>query len=276
MSKNICCMNEMYTFDSIMKTREQHAMHVLYGAEVERIRDLTIGETGPRGYISVFSFHGENSRTAVAILRFPISLPFPQGNHCYFFICLKRKFYAKNYFTPPVPESCRCSGGMSLLRPVWSLSQAGAPENGGAVSGTVTWVPSICNFCSSFCDIHVATKEIDGVKRAVKIEGNKESPLNRGRICARGQAGLYQTYDPDRLKQPLIRVEGSKRGEWNFRAATWDEAYSHIIGKMKKVNPWEISLVGGWTACVSYMHFSLPFCQSLQIPNIVASPFSTV
>lgn len=163
-------------------------------------------------------------------------------------------------------------GGMSLLRPVWSLGQAGAPEHGGAVSGTVTWVPSICNFCSSFCDIKVATKEIDGVKRAVKIEGNAESPLNRGKICARGQAGLYQTYDPDRLKQPLIRVEGSKRGEWNFRAATWDEAYRHIIGKMQKVNPWEISLVGGWTACVSYMHFSLPFCQSLGIPNIVASP----
>lgn len=163
-------------------------------------------------------------------------------------------------------------GGMSLLRPVWSLGQASVASDIGSAGGSVTWVPSICNFCSSFCDIKVATRETDGIRRAVKIEGNPESPLNRGRICARGQAGLRQTYDPNRLKQPLIRVKGSKRGEWNFRAATWEEAYALIADKLGKVNPWEISLVGGWTACVSYMHFSLPFVQTLQIPNIVASP----
>lgn len=162
-------------------------------------------------------------------------------------------------------------GGMSLLRPVWGIASGSASE-GAAATGTSTWVPSICNFCSSFCDIMVQTKENDGVRRIVKIDGNTESPLNRGRICARGQAGLRQTYDPDRLKQPLIRVAGSKRGEWNFRAATWDEAYEYIVSRLQKVNPWEISLVGGWTACVSYMHFSLPFCQTMQIPNIIASP----
>ncbi|NTV66425.1 MAG: molybdopterin-dependent oxidoreductase [Chlorobaculum sp.] len=162
-------------------------------------------------------------------------------------------------------------GGMSLLRPLWGLASAPASDS-AAAGGATTWVPSICNFCSSFCDIKVQTRESDGVRRIVKIDGNVDSPLNRGRICARGQAGLHQTYDPDRLKQPLIRVAGSKRGEWNFRAATWDEAYSYIVSRLQKVNPWEVSLVGGWTACVSYMHFSLPFCQTLQIPNIVASP----
>lgn len=162
-------------------------------------------------------------------------------------------------------------GGMSLLRPVWDLA-TGANAEAAAANGASTWVPSICNFCSSFCDIKVQTKESDGVRRIVKIDGNEKSPLNRGRICARGQAGLRQTYDPDRLKQPLIRVAGSKRGEWNYRAATWDEAYSYIMSRLQKINPWEASLVGGWTACVSYMHFSLPFCQTMQIPNIIASP----
>jgi anaerobic selenocysteine-containing dehydrogenase len=162
-------------------------------------------------------------------------------------------------------------GGMSLLRPIWGLATATVAE-GTATNNTSTWVPSICNFCSSFCDIKVQTKENDGVRRIVKIDGNVESPLNRGRICARGQAGLHQTYDPDRLKQPLIRVAGSKRGEWKYRAATWDEAYTYIVNRLQKINPWEVSLIGGWTACVSYMHFSLPFCQTMQIPNIIASP----
>ncbi|ACF14305.1 molybdopterin oxidoreductase [Chloroherpeton thalassium ATCC 35110] len=163
-------------------------------------------------------------------------------------------------------------GGMALLRPIWDLGSETAAVQAQSISSETTWVPSICNFCSSFCDINVAVKKVDGVKRVVKIEGNKNSPLNRGKICARGQAGLRQTYDPDRLKQPMIRVEGSKRGEWDFRAVTWDEAYDYVVKKLKKVNPWEISLVGGWTACVSYMHFSLPFVKTLEIPNIIASP----
>jgi len=163
-------------------------------------------------------------------------------------------------------------GGISLLRPIWSSEKEAKSTQSAAVNGAVLWVPSICNFCSSFCNIVVGTQESNGVKRLVKIEGNPESPLNRGKICARGQAGLHQTYDPDRLKQPLIRVKGSKRGEWSFRVATWDEAYTYIVEKLMKVQPWEIAMVGGWTACVSYMHFSLPFIRTLQIPNIIASP----
>ncbi len=163
-------------------------------------------------------------------------------------------------------------GGMSLLRPIWSLGESLLDEKTASADGTVIRVPSICNFCSSFCNITVATKSEHGIKRGLKIEGNPESPLNRGKICARGQAGLRQTYDPDRLKQPLIRVKGSRRGEWNFRTATWDEAYNYIAERLMNVHPWEITMVGGWTACVSYMHFSLPFISTLQIPNIIASP----
>jgi anaerobic selenocysteine-containing dehydrogenase len=163
-------------------------------------------------------------------------------------------------------------GGLALLKPAWNVaSHLTAAEAAEAQSSTV-WVPSICNFCSSFCDIQVQVQESGGIRRVRKIEGNPNSPLNRGKICARGQAGWLQTYDPDRLKKPLIRVEGSKRGEWKFRAVSWKEAYDYIASKLKKVNPWEIALVGGWTACVSYMHFTLPFSRAYQIPNIIASP----
>ena len=163
-------------------------------------------------------------------------------------------------------------GGMTLLHPVWAPDRDTDDAHAQSSSGEVIWVPSICNFCSSFCDINVAVKNVNGSKRAVKIEGNPNSPLNRGKTCARGQAGLHQLYDPDRIKEPLIRVAGSKRGEWNFRVATWEEAYDYIVSRFKKINPWEITMVGGWTACVSYMHFSLPFIRTLEIPNIIASP----
>ncbi len=163
-------------------------------------------------------------------------------------------------------------GGLAILNPFPSfisneIFSASTPE----VFKNTTFY-SICNFCSSFCDIQVDVRLGKRSERITKIGGNPNSPLNRGKVCARGQSGWLQTYDPDRLKTPLIRIEGSKRGEWKFRKATWDEAYDYIADRLKQVNPWEIALVGGWTACVSYMHFSLPFISSYQIPNIIASP----
>lgn len=136
------------------------------------------------------------------------------------------------------------------------------------------WIPSICNFCSTVCNVKIGVKKTGNTTRAVKIEGNENSPLNRGKTCARGQAGVLQAYDPDRIKTPLIRVEGSKRGEWNFKEATWDEAFNYIGRKIKEydIKPYEQASVGGWTACVFYMPISVSMAIGQGIPNITASP----
>ena len=133
---------------------------------------------------------------------------------------------------------------------------------------------TICNFCSSLCNVKVTSRTSNGQKRVVKLDGNPHSTLNRGKMCARGQAGLRQTYDKDRFKTPLIRVEGSKRGEWKFREASWEEAWQYIEEKSKGANiqPWEWTLIGGWTSCIFYMNWSVPFAMANAIPNIVASP----
>lgn len=164
------------------------------------------------------------------------------------------------------------AAGLTLLKPAGLLKSANAGAPGAADGEAQT--TSICNFCSSLCNIRVTTKTKNGVKRIVKIDGNPNSTLNRGKICARGQAGLRQTYDTDRLKTPLIRVEGSKRGEMKFRQASWEEAYAYIAKKQKDANiqPWEWTMVGGWTSCVFYMNWAVPFALANGIPNIIASP----
>jgi len=166
------------------------------------------------------------------------------------------------------------TAGLGLLSPVSPLGgmvgKAVAKEK--EEQEEVTY--SICNFCSSVCNLEVTTRTKDGDKRIVKIDGNPNSTLNRGKICARGQAGMRQTYDTDRLKTPMIRVEGTKRGEYKFRPATWEEAWKYIEDKQKsaKVQPWEWTMVGGWTSCVFYMNWAVPFAMANQVPNIVASP----
>ena len=47
-------------------------------------------------------------------------------------------------------------------------------------------VPGMCQLCSTVCGIMGHVK--DG--RIIKIEGNPNDPNSRGRLCARGQAGL--------------------------------------------------------------------------------------
>jgi anaerobic selenocysteine-containing dehydrogenase len=159
---------------------------------------------------------------------------------------------------------------LSLLKPAGLLGKAQEDP----ASATEETAYSICNFCSSLCSLRVTTRTRNGVKRVVKLDGNPHSDLNRGKICARGQAGLRQTYDTDRIKTPLIRVEGSKRGEYKFRQATWEEAWQYIEGKSKQaeIQPWEWTMVGGWTSCVFYMNWAVPFAMSNGVPNIVASP----
>lgn len=117
-----------------------------------------------------------------------------------------------------------------------------------AAGSDLQWKPTICNMCPNICGVKVGVKQVNGKERAVKIEGNPAHPYNQGRICARGQAGIRRQYNPDRLKTPLIRVEGSKRGEWSFRKASWDEAFDHIFAKVKEHNiqPYEMAIMGSW------------------------------
>lgn len=164
------------------------------------------------------------------------------------------------------------AAGLSLLKVIPAVSSSEPDKLIGVDKEEISY--TICNFCSSLCNVKVTARTSGGVKRVEKLDGNPYSTLNRGKICARGQAGLRQTYDTDRFKTPLIREEGSKRGEWKFRPASWEEAWKFIDDKVKKakIQPWEWTLIGGWTSCIFYMNWSVPFAMCNAIPNIVASP----
>lgn len=88
---------------------------------------------------------------------------------------------------------------------------------------------SYCDVCFMQCGINVTVE--DGV--AVKIEGNQDHPLSRGRLCPRGMGGLGQLYDPDRLKTPLIRTTVGSRQK--FREASWEEALDLIANKTEQM-----------------------------------------
>jgi molybdopterin-containing oxidoreductase family iron-sulfur binding subunit len=78
-------------------------------------------------------------------------------------------------------------------------------ESENQVPGNAVWYNSTCGECSARCGITVRTRE----GRAVKIEGNPEHPTNRGGLCGLGQSALQAVYDPDRIREPLERTDGT-------------------------------------------------------------------
>ena len=90
-------------------------------------------------------------------------------------------------------------------------------------------VPTFCALCGPQVGCGVNCFVENG--RLVRVEGMKESPLNRGKLCPRAFVSAQWLYSPDRLKYPLKRV-GTK-GEGRFQRISWDEAIDIIADKLK-------------------------------------------
>ncbi len=93
----------------------------------------------------------------------------------------------------------------------------------------VTKVHGMCQLCSTVCGITGIVK--DG--RVIKIEGNPNDPNSRGRMCARGHAGLNHQYHPERLLHPIRRV--GARGEGKWKRISWDEALDEIADRLRAI-----------------------------------------
>ena len=63
-----------------------------------------------------------------------------------------------------------------------------------------------CYMCACRCGINVHMK--DG--KVAYIEGNRDHPVNRGVLCAKGSAGIMQVNAPSRLRGPT-RFIGARR-----------------------------------------------------------------
>src|SRR5205809_3638634 len=96
-----------------------------------------------------------------------------------------------------------------------------APDD--QIPGVATWYATTCRECAAGCGLRARVRE----GRAVKLEGNPDSPVNRGRLGARGQAGLQGLYNPDRITGPRLRGANGQLAE-----TTWDKAIQLLAQKV--------------------------------------------
>ncbi|MCK5317682.1 MAG: twin-arginine translocation signal domain-containing protein, partial [Anaerolineales bacterium] len=129
--------------------------------------------------------------------------------------------------------------------------------------GRATWFASTCRQCPAGCGIIV--RVING--RARKIEGNPNHPLNRGKLCARGQAGLQVLYNPDRLHN-AVRQSGG-RGSRIFSPIGWDEALDELTVALQSLQvPQALAILAGQPSDHLYTIFA-SFLEGVGAPPAV-------
>ena len=90
------------------------------------------------------------------------------------------------------------------------------PED--VLPGTPNYYASSCKGCSQACGVLIKTRE----GRPIKIDGNPDHPISKGKICAKGQSSIFDLYDPERLTDPTI----------GKRKALWTDLDNAVINKL--------------------------------------------
>ncbi|BBJ24047.1 molybdopterin-containing oxidoreductase family protein [Candidatus Nitrotoga sp. AM1P] len=98
-----------------------------------------------------------------------------------------------------------------------------------------TYFNSTCAQCDAGCGIMGRVRE----GRVLKLEGNPKSSINNGKMCGLGQAGVQAHYNPDRIREPLLR--NGDKGE----AITWEKALGLINEKVGGVRAENVAFLTG-------------------------------
>ncbi len=129
-------------------------------------------------------------------------------------------------------------------------------------------IPSTDAMCVNFCGIRV--RRVNGIIRA--IYGNPENPYNKGHLCPKGQAGIFHTYSPYRIKAPLKRTNPNKdpREDPKWKEISWEEAFDEIAKKLKEVkekDPRGLSFHWSHGKYLIQDNFTKAFCKAFGTPN---------
>lgn len=87
--------------------------------------------------------------------------------------------------------------------------------------------------CGSRCPVRLQVKDGRVVRVLPDNTGNDELGSQQVRACPRGRAIRQRIYNPDRLKKPMKRKPGTKRGEGQWVEISWEQALDEIAEKMK-------------------------------------------
>jgi len=96
-----------------------------------------------------------------------------------------------------------------------------------------TQTHSICPYCAVACSVIIHTlgdKARNVTPTVVHVEGDPDSPINRGTLCSKGITLRQFVVNDRRLTRPLYRAPGATQ----WQAISWDEALERMARLIKK------------------------------------------
>jgi len=113
----------------------------------------------------------------------------------------------------------------------FSLKAATSTARGLKIART-NQVHSVCPYCAVGCGvvIHTSGENVRNVRPyVVHIEGDADSPINRGTLCSKGISLKEFVVNDRRLTKPLYRAAGAS--EWT--EISWEDAIAKAARKIK-------------------------------------------
>jgi len=144
---------------------------------------------------------------------------------------------------------------------------AGAP----ALPVEVRHVKSGCAICPNFCGIDATI--VGGIIRTIYPDAARAEFYNHG-ICPKGASGMYNTYDPYRLKKPLKRTNPKKGPKEDPRwvEISWEEAFSTVAGRLARIraeDPRKLVWQHGQGKYLIQEQFCQAWTKAFGTPNMV-------
>lgn len=132
-------------------------------------------------------------------------------------------------------------GAAALVSTVTDLGMPGSTAHAKekdqeASGGESEFVWSACTVnCGQRCPLRLEVKDGTIVRVLPDNTGTDELGSQSVLACVRGRSIRHRIYNPDRLKTPLKRVPGTKRGDEQWEEITWEQALQEITDKMKEI-----------------------------------------
>ena len=101
------------------------------------------------------------------------------------------------------------------------------------ILGRPNFYASTCTSCANTCGILIKTRE----GRPIKVDGNPDHPVSKGKTCAKGQASILNLYDPERLNEPLRKRNNI------LNNTNWKSVDDDIIAALSLAGSKEIAIV---------------------------------
>jgi len=133
-------------------------------------------------------------------------------------------------------EQTQVAGLAGLIDRILTKPYRVLARHPGSSSKSVTEIKvSACRMCGNkaWCSVFVTIR--DGV--VVGIEGDPSNPISQGKLCARGQAAIYNLYNPYRVTAPMKRTNPKKGLDQDpgWVEISWEEAMSTVADRLRKI-----------------------------------------